>query len=245
MSRRVGKAAAVGGSVPTVDPRTQQEDGGHGVNCDRMRGEVTAAPLPTLRLSANRTHYFARRVTLSQLLVLAPSGKSGGSFRASRLEMRGVSRSSRDARRGAVGVVDCSAGLLAPTNDPLRTVKSRGPDIPMLISTHVEALASRGDGGQKARRTRENAKQPFNHRAGRAGFPADLWYLPPAFFSQAGHGPQSRSGSPCALCLKRAVRSAKLGQIVSRDRAVTSASVPYLPLVGTAAMNVKRRCHSR
>ncbi len=29
-----------------------------------------------------------------------------------------------------------------------------------------------------------------NHRAGRAGsFRLDLWYLPPAFFKQAGHGP--------------------------------------------------------
>src|SRR3954453_5892273 len=116
----------------------------------------------------------ARRVTLSQLLVLAPSGKSGRCFRASRLEMRGVSRSSRHAGRGAVGVVDCSVRFLATTNNLLRTVKSRGPDIPMLIVNLAPMLARRaGDGGQKARRTRENAKQPFNYRAGRAGFPAE------------------------------------------------------------------------
>ncbi|MGJ5175760.1 hypothetical protein ACQR16_18125 [Bradyrhizobium oligotrophicum] len=39
------------------------------------------------------------------------------------------------------------------------------------------------DGGQKARRTGENAKQPYNHRAGKAGCSGSyLWYLPPAFF---------------------------------------------------------------
>ncbi len=41
---------------------------------------------------------------------------------------------------GSGGRGGLQRGLLAPTNNPPRTVKSLGPDIPMLISTHVEAL---------------------------------------------------------------------------------------------------------
>ncbi|CCD90297.1 hypothetical protein BRAO285_980001 [Bradyrhizobium sp. ORS 285] len=86
----------------------------------------------------------------------------------------------------------------------MRTVKSRGPDIPTLMSTHGEALASRGDGGQKARRTRENAKQPYSHRAGKAGCSGSyLWYLPPAFFPQAGHGCGQHPAFPAPLRFRR------------------------------------------
>jgi len=79
-------------------------------------------------------------------------------------------------------------GFLAPTYNLLRTVKSRGPDIPMLIVNLAPTLARRaGDGGQKARCTRENAKQPLkpSRREGRI-VRLDLWYLPPAFFSAGG-----------------------------------------------------------
>ncbi|CCE09245.1 hypothetical protein BRAS3843_3100005 [Bradyrhizobium sp. STM 3843] len=37
------------------------------------------------------------------------------------------------------------------------------------------------------------------------------------FFPQAGHGPQSRSGLPCALYLKRANEFAKLGRESRRE----------------------------
>jgi hypothetical protein len=57
-------------------------------------------------------------------------------------------------------------------------VKSQGPDTPTLVSSamRVSALsltrrsfASRGYGGQKARRTRETAYKRENRRAGNAG----------------------------------------------------------------------------
>src|SRR5438067_8333898 len=44
------------------------------------------------------------------------------------------------------------------------------------------------------------------HRAGNAGTPRlNLWYLPPAFFSQAGHGCGQRPAFPVPSVLKRAV----------------------------------------
>jgi hypothetical protein len=53
----------------------------------------------------------------------------------SRLDQRGASRSSRTLRRDAVGVSVLQRGLLiAPTNSTMRTVKSRRPDTPMLVS---------------------------------------------------------------------------------------------------------------
>ncbi len=53
-----------------------------------------------------------------------------------------------------------------------------------------------------------------NHRAGRAGsFRLDLWYLPPAFFEQAGHGPQSRSGLPCTLSFEEGETTVSLGRL--------------------------------
>jgi|KBSSwiStaDraftv2_1062776.scaffolds.fasta_scaffold323694_3 hypothetical protein len=49
---------------------------------------------------------------------------------------------------------------VAPTNDPARTVKSRGPDTPMLVS-RVMRLKRMARTVAKSRRTGENAKQPF------------------------------------------------------------------------------------
>ena len=68
------------------------------------------------------------------------------------------------------------------------------------------------DGGQKARRTGENAKQPSNHRAGKAGCSgSDLWYLPPAFFSAGGPWVRPASGLPCASALSEVRPAAELG----------------------------------
>jgi hypothetical protein len=61
--------------------------------------------------------------------------------------------------RDTMGAADCSM-LVMRTNSPLRTVKSRGPDIPTLIS---RSRARRGLRPMvaRSRRTRENAKQPL------------------------------------------------------------------------------------
>ncbi|WP_172889719.1 hypothetical protein [Bradyrhizobium sp. ORS 285] len=71
----------------------------------------------------------------------------------------------------------------------LADVKSQRPDTPTLVSSRDGTDVLRGDGGQEARRTRETAYKREDHRAGNAGvFRLCLWYLPPAFFPQAGHG---------------------------------------------------------
>ncbi len=56
-----------------------------------------------------------------------------------------------------------------------------------------------------------------NRRAGKAGcFRLHLWYLPPAFFEQAGHGRQPTPGLPCALCSRRAIEVQQLGRYAPR-----------------------------
>ena len=52
---------------------------------------------------------------------------------------------------------------------------------------------------------------------GGPGRPADLWFLPPAFVEQAGHGPQSRSGLPCTLSLWEGDEIAELGRDMRRE----------------------------
>jgi hypothetical protein len=55
-----------------------------------------------------------------------------------------------------------------------RTAKSCGPDIPTLISS-PEVMILTGDGGKKARLTRESTKEAVKTIAqGRPGIPADL-----------------------------------------------------------------------
>ena len=94
----------------------------------------------------------ARRVTLSQLSTLASSGKSQRSSRPSRLHMRGVSRSSRTWERDAmdVGSPQC-APLACRRTRVSRTVKSCGPDTPMLVSSATRASALSRHGGKRAR----------------------------------------------------------------------------------------------
>ncbi len=78
--------------------------------------------------------------------------------RSSRLDTRGVSRSSRHARRRCGGRIELQRDLITPTNNAIRTVKSCGPGIPVLMPramrTHCrgrdDAKHRRGYGGKKA-----------------------------------------------------------------------------------------------
>ncbi len=127
---------------------------------------------------------------------------------------RGAARSSRSVEVGCDGRAGLQRGHSRGRTTSARTVKSRGPDTPMPVSSLRRRQRRRvGDGDQKARRTGENAKQPLkpSRREGRI-VRLDLWYLPPAFFEQAGHGPQSRSGLPCTLALERVTARAILGR---------------------------------
>ena len=94
-------------------------------------------------------------------------------------------------------------GLPAPTND----VDAHGQ---VAWSWHPDAgvksvavLTHRADdGGQKARRTGENAKQPLKPSRGECRVSRlNPWYLPPAFFSQAGHGRGQRPAFPAPSVL--------------------------------------------
>jgi len=85
-------------------------------------------------------------------------------LRTSRLIERGVSRSSRHVERGMRWTRRRRARDSVRTTAPARTTKSCGPDTPTLVSSATRAsalsltrrsFASRGYGGQKARRTRE------------------------------------------------------------------------------------------
>jgi hypothetical protein len=81
-----------------------------------------------------------------------------------------------------------SDARLAQTTGMIADVKSQRPDTPMLVSRPYRASHGMGNGGQQARRTRETA---YKREDIAQGMPVDrlcLWYLPPAFFSQAGHG---------------------------------------------------------
>jgi hypothetical protein len=78
----------------------------------------------------------------------------------------GVSQSSRTSRRDAVGVLVLQRGFPCRRTATMRTVKSRGPDTPTLVSSAMCASALSRYGGQKARRTGENAKQPLKPSRG-------------------------------------------------------------------------------
>jgi hypothetical protein len=85
----------------------------------------------------------------------------------------------------------------------MRTVKLRGPDIPTLISAlmrkhHAHTVAKKPGAPGRTQSSREN------RRAGNAGTSRlNLWYLPPAFFSQAGHGRGQRPAFPAPSVLMR------------------------------------------
>ncbi len=67
---------------------------------------------------------------------LAPSGKSPAHFRTSLLPHEGRFATVTDRWQwDAMGVCRRSVSYFARTNGDARTVKSRGPDIPMLMSS--------------------------------------------------------------------------------------------------------------
>ncbi|WP_315797952.1 hypothetical protein, partial [Bradyrhizobium sp. SZCCHNRI3043] len=77
----------------------------------------------------------ARRATLSHAADVASSGKSPAHFRTSLLPHEGrFATVTNRWQWDAMGVCCCSV-VATRTNSDTRTVKSRGPDIPMLISS--------------------------------------------------------------------------------------------------------------
>ncbi|WP_316231601.1 hypothetical protein [Bradyrhizobium sp. SZCCHNR1051] len=80
--------------------------------------------------------------------------------------------------------VDCrSVSYFTRTNGDARTVKSRGPDTPMLVSRAMRASALSRMVANKPGAPRRSRSSRSNRRAGKAGcFRLHLWYLPPAFF---------------------------------------------------------------
>jgi hypothetical protein len=94
----------------------------------------------------------------------------------------------------------CSVVLPCRRTTLMRTVKSRGPDIPTLISTSMVPGIT-GDGGQKARRTGESAKQPFKPLRGECRvFSAEPVVTAASFFCcWRAMGAASARHSPCPL----------------------------------------------
>jgi hypothetical protein len=132
----------------------------------------------------------ARRVTLSHAAEVAPSGKSPAHFRASLLPHEGRFATVTDRWQwDAMGVCCCSVVHTARTNGDARTVKSCGPDIPMLISRvmRVSALrawwptspAHQGDHEAAVKTVARGGPGVFGQTCGTCRL---------HFFPQAGHG---------------------------------------------------------
>jgi len=97
----------------------------------------------------------------------------------------------------------CSVACPCRRTTSMRTVKSRGPDTPTLVSPAQRAQAALSRyGGQKARSTGENAKQPFQPLRGECRDVSAEPVVPAACILLAG-GPWVRPapGIPRALCL--------------------------------------------
>jgi hypothetical protein len=123
-------------------------------------------------------------------------------------------------KRDAVGVRELQREQLRRRTTPLRTVKSRGPDTPTLVSHLRRHLWCRaGNGGQKARSTGENAKQPLkpSRREGR-DISAEPVVLPRAFFLHADHGSGELPAFPAPSRYQGGQAHASLGRIAPRDR---------------------------
>jgi hypothetical protein len=133
----------------------------------------------------------------------------------SRLDQRGVSRSSRTWSAGCGG-----RGGARRRRAPLRTAKSCGPDAPTLASSFVE-VTPRGDGGKRARspgRARRTPLKPLR-REGRTDPPTPVVTTVCYFFA---HGPrvQRAPGLPCALLFSGRMNFLeKLGRIARRENA--------------------------
>jgi hypothetical protein len=87
-------------------------------------------------VSATSSHaQIARRVTLSHAGRLHRSGKSPAHFRTSLLPHEGRFATVTDRWQWDAMGVCCRSVISTWTNGDARTVKSCGPDIPMLISS--------------------------------------------------------------------------------------------------------------
>ncbi len=180
--------------------------------------------IPLVQIS--RQKYSAWRVgQISRIVPLIPPRSK-----------RGVSRSSRTWRRGAVAAWHRER-IRASTSDVVRTVKPRGPGVPWLaLSPQRRFGVLRGDGDNKVRSPGRARSKPSNHCAGKAGyFRLSLWFLPRAFFTHGGHGYQSIPGLPCALSIARVFASARLGRHRRRETAPSCALMSDSPTVSDAA----------
>ena len=84
--------------------------------------------------------------------------------------------------------VRASARFRVRTSDALADVKSRGLDTPKLVSSARRVERFVVNGGQQAGAP---GRARISVKTAAQGMPVDrldLWYLPPAFFQQAGHG---------------------------------------------------------
>ena len=125
-----------------------------------------------------------------------------------------------DVEAGCGGRVDVAAWFLPRRRTTLmRTVKSRGPGTPMLVSRvmrdkRIARTVAKKPGAPG--RTRSSRR---NHRAGNAGMSRlNLWYLPPAFFEQAGHGCGQRPAFPVPSTMRGQVHQQKLGRNRRREK---------------------------
>jgi hypothetical protein len=136
--------------------------------------------------------------------------------------LRGASRSSRTLRRDAVGVSMLQRGLHA--DERRRCARSSRVVLIPRRWYHARDDASHhmGNGGQQARSTGENAKQPFQPLRGECRVFSAEPVVPAACIFFAG-GPWVRPapGIPRALCLERAGLSTTRAQ----ERAARSRTV--------------------
>jgi hypothetical protein len=184
---------------------------------------------------------------MPQVCALAASGKSKPCSRASRLMKRGVSRSSRTWRRGAVAAT--ARRRFTPTNELIRlrgdcggtgtrpvalfsrkafadgqAVWSWRPDAGAKSWSAQRALWD--DGGKRARSPGRARSKPSTHRAGKAGcFRLSLWFLPRAFlFARGPRVSVDTRPSLHPLAIRRVLFPAKLGRHWPRERWRTPAS---------------------
>jgi hypothetical protein len=146
-------------------------------NPPRQKSNFASAfnAIPLVQIS--RQKYSAWRVgQISRIVPLIPPRSK-----------RGVSRSSRTWRRGAVAAWHRER-IRASTSDVVRTVKPRGPGVPWLaLSPQRRFGVLRGDGDNKVRSPGRARSKPSNHCAGKAGsIRLSLWFLPRAFFYARG-----------------------------------------------------------
>jgi hypothetical protein len=114
----------------------------------------------------------------------------------SRLGTRGVSRSSRNARRDAMDAMVSAHNLLRGRLMQLRTAKSCGPGLPTLRPSSC-AYEARERRGKKARSPRRARRTPLKPLRGEGRMTCgDCRQL---FFLLAGHGCGQPPGLPCAL----------------------------------------------